>query len=123
MFYISSLSQDAKTAIDISISQELLQILQSNLFFEIGGTDDFVSIYPEEDGGESIEVFKLNFSLRTELSRLVRELIVTQVGKTIGRDIMAPAPITRSDLFTIRTLLILLDAIESEATCYLHFSE
>jgi hypothetical protein len=123
MFYISSLSQAAKTAVDISISQELLQILQSNLFFEIGDTDDFFSICPEEDGGESIEALKLNFQLRTELSRLVRESIVMQVGKTIGRDIMAPAPITRSDLFTIRTLLILLDAIESEATCYLHFSE
>jgi hypothetical protein len=123
MFYISSLSQAAKTAIDISISQELLQILQSNLFFEIGGMDDFFSIYPEEDGGESIEALKLNFQLRTELSRLVRELIVMQVGKTIGRDIESPVPITQPDLFTIRTLLILLDAIESEATCYLHFSE
>lgn len=123
MFSISSLSQDAKPAIDISISQELLQILQSNLFFEIGGTDDFVSIYPAEDGGEYIEVFKLNFRLRVELSRLVRGLIVKQVGKTIGREIESPVPITQPDLFTLRTLTILLDAIESEATCYLHFSE
>jgi hypothetical protein len=123
MFYISSLSQAAKTAIDISISQELFQILQSNLFFEIGGTDDFARIYPEEDGGESIEALQLNFQLRTELSRLLRELIVMQISKTIGRDIESPVPITQPDLFTIRTLLILLDAIESEATCYLHFSE